>query len=83
MNRGYHVVLFFSDQITRFELEVFLVLSLGFLNVVAQGLLLYACPNVFLVFFRELIVADRWLLRFLTIFPFRICYEFLIVLNVA
>ena len=60
LDGGDHVIFLFRDQITCLHLEILLVLALSLLNVVAEGLLLDAGANHFLLVLSELLIGHWW-----------------------
>ena len=52
-----HVILLLGDEVASFDLEVLLVLALGLFDVVAEGLLLDACPYHALLIVWQLLVG--------------------------
>ena len=63
MNSCNHVILLLRDQVTSLDLEVLFVLTLGLFDVVAEGLLLDAGSDHFLLVLSQLFVGDRRLGR--------------------
>lgn len=61
LNCSDHVFFFLGDEVTGLHLEVLLVLTLALFDVVAQGLLLDAGTDHFLLILSELLVRDGWL----------------------
>ena len=62
LDGGHHIILLLRDQIAGLHLEVLLVLPLGLLDVVAEGLLFDAGADHLLFILSELLVRHGWLL---------------------
>ena len=63
LSTRYHIVLFFSDEVSGLDFEVLFVLAFYLGNIVAERLLLNASTNHLLFVFCQLLVGNRRLSR--------------------